>query len=1150
MPSKRMIKRTTNTTTYNKGQDLYYLEKVIRFEADETDMGNVKINAQVKGSGKKIYDVELVYDGLLDEIMESYCDCPAFYSYSGICKHCVAVLLEYEAYQESDRQITLSQFMEAEEEGTESVLKRLGDYLIPDDVSVGHRQTYGRRQSKAGHGGMRPKQTTPLVKELLQRQTVKATLPLLKDSVYGNVELEPFLECTSQYITVEFKIGTGKTKYVLKDVFEFVGMVERGQMYSYGKKLQFQHLTEAFEPVSQGLIDFLKSWVKENGSRYVQYSYGHGYGNNYGGSYSNSNSYGNSYCLGHSSYYPRLRKINLNGSRLEEFLDILKERPVTANVNMTGERLWRQTDEALTREMKITGQKEGIEVEVIPLFGYYGGHHLLTFKDGLIYREKKEDMAEIGDFISCMVQIPEKKFYVERKDVPAFCRELLPVLEKHYRCEKKDFQEADYGVEPVSFEIYLDAPQKDFVTCKVYAVYGDRKYEVYQKGQENAGRDVVREMQAGNVVSSYCNAFDEKENAMVISGEEDKIYELLVDGIPRFQQLGEVYVSDALKRFHVVYSGKVEVGVSLSGDLLELTMNSADMSREELAEILSKYDRKKKYFRLKNGSFVNVEDEGIQTLLQLKQSLNLTDKELKREVITTPKYRALYLDSELKEKQNLLAVRNRTFKELIRNMRTIEDNDFEVPASLEEILRKYQRDGFVWLKTICHNGFAGILADDMGLGKTLQVIAFLLSEFLEAKAEDNRRCLIVTPASLVFNWNSEFKRFAPSLPVKMVAGLAPERAEIIHGAQSRDILITSYELLKRDLAEYENVKFFCQIIDEAQYIKNHNTQSAKAVKEIQAGSRFALTGTPIENRLSELWSIFDYLMPGFLYGYQRFRTDIEIPVVQGQDEKSMEKLRKMVRPFILRRLKKDVLTDLPDKLEECMYASMEGEQRKLYSAHVQRIRMMLDKQSDEEFKSAKIQILAELTKLRQLCCNPALLYENYESPSAKTAMCLDLIRNAIEGGHKVLLFSQFTSMLENLQGELKAEKISFYTLTGSTPKEKRLELVERFNGDDTSVFCISLKAGGTGLNLTAADIVIHYDPWWNLAVQNQATDRAHRIGQRNVVSVYKLIMKDTIEENIVKLQERKKELAEQVLSGENVGSGSFTREEMLELLEG
>lgn len=1105
MLNKRMIKKLTNTATYNKGLDLYYLDKVISFQTDDNDLENVVIYAQVKGSGSRIYDVEVIYDELLDEVSESYCECPAFYSYSGICKHCVAVLLQFEDYQQQDRQQALADFMNMEEE----------------------------ERPKTSPARMRPRETTPLIKELLQRQTVKATLPFVKDSIYGSVELEPFLECTTQYITVEFKVGAGKTKYVLKDVFEFVRNVEKGQMYSYGKKLQFQHLPEAFEPVSRRVASFLKDWVEENKSKYVQYSYNYSYGN-----------------YGYASYYPRLRKINLSGSSLEEFLDIMKERPVTANINMTGERLWRQTDEAPTREMKVTGQKEGIEVEVVPLFGYYGGRSLLTFKDGLIYREKKEDMAEISDFISCLVQLPEKKFYVERKDVPAFCRELLPVLEKHYQCEKKDFNETDYGVEPVSFEIYLDAPQKDFVTCRVYAVYGDKKYEVYKKSNENAGRDVAREMQVGNVVSSYCNAFDEMESAMVISGEEEKIYELLTEGLPRFQQLGEVYISDALKRFHVVYSSKVEVGVSLSGDLLELTVTAADMSREELVEILSKYDRKKKYFRLKNGSFVNVEDEGMQTLLDLKQNLNLTESQLKKEVITAPKYRALYLDSELKEKQNLLAVRNRTFKELVRNMKTIEDNDFEVPASLEDVLRKYQKEGFIWLKTLCHNGFAGILADDMGLGKTLQVIAFLLSEFLEAKAEDNRRCLIVTPASLVFNWNSEFKRFAPGLPVKMVAGAAPERAEIIHCAQSRDILITSYELLKRDLAEYENVSFFCQIIDEAQYIKNHNTQSAKAVKEIRAGSRFALTGTPIENRLSELWSIFDYLMPGFLYGYQRFRTDIEIPVVQGQDEKSMEKLQKMVRPFILRRLKKDVLTDLPDKLEECMYASMEGEQKKLYSAHVQRIRMMLDKQSDEEFKTAKIQILAELTKLRQLCCDPALLYENYESPSAKTAMCIDLIRNAVESGHKVLLFSQFTSMLENLQRELKAQEISFYTLTGATPKEKRLELVESFNRDDTSVFCISLKAGGTGLNLTAADIVIHYDPWWNLAVQNQATDRAHRIGQRNVVSVYKLIMKDTIEENIVRLQERKKELAEQVLSGENVGSGSFTREELLELLEG
>lgn len=355
--------------------------------------------------------------------------------------------------------------------------------------------------------------------------------------------------------------------------------------------------------------------------------------------------------------------------------------------------------------------------------------------------------------------------------------------------------------------------------------------------------------------------------------------------------------------------------------------------------------------------------------------------------------------------------------------------------------------------------------------------------------------------------------------------------------------------MKRDLEAYEGIPFFCQIIDEAQYIKNHNTQSARAVKTIEAGCRFALTGTPIENRLSELWSIFDYLMPGFLYGYQRFRTEIELPAVQNQDENAMNRLQKMVRPFILRRLKKDVLTDLPDKLEKCMYANMEGEQQKLYQAHVQRIRMMLDKQSEEEFKTGKIQILSELTKLRQLCCDPALIYEQYETPSAKSVLCVDLIRNAVEGGHKVLLFSQFTSMLEHLQQKLEEAEISYYVLTGSTPKEQRLQLVKQFNQDDTNVFCISLKAGGTGLNLTAADIVIHFDPWWNLAVQNQATDRAHRIGQTHVVNVYKLIMKDTIEENIMKLQERKKALAEQVLSGEELGSGNFTKEELLALLD-
>ena len=354
--------------------------------------------------------------------------------------------------------------------------------------------------------------------------------------------------------------------------------------------------------------------------------------------------------------------------------------------------------------------------------------------------------------------------------------------------------------------------------------------------------------------------------------------------------------------------------------------------------------------------------------------------------------------------------------------------------------------------------------------------------------------------------------------------------------------------VQRDIELYEDTEFSSEIIDEAQYIKNQGTQAAKAVKEIQADFKLALTGTPVENKLSELWSIFDYLMPGFLYSYKQFKDELETAIVQSQDENAMKRLQKMIRPFVLRRLKKEVLTDLPDKLEEDMYAQLEGEQQKLYDAHVKRMQLMLDKQSEEEFKQSKIQILSELTRLRQLCCDPALVFEDYKGNSAKLDMCINVIENAVSGGHKILLFSQFTTMLAHIEERLSEKKISYYTLTGATSKEKRAQLVEQFNQDETSVFCISLKAGGTGLNLTAADIVIHYDPWWNVAVQNQATDRAHRIGQQNVVSVYKLLVKDTIEENIRKLQEKKQQLADEILGGDGISAASFTREEIMEIL--
>ena len=637
---------------------------------------------------------------------------------------------------------------------------------------------------------------------------------------------------------------------------------------------------------------------------------------------------------------------------------------------------------------------------------------------------------------------------------------------------------------------------------------------------------------------------------MVLSGEEE-VYGFLREGLFRLQELAaafgaDIYISDALKGMRVIPSPHISVGISLSGGLLELELSCEEMPLSQLSEILSRYDRKRKYFRLKDGSFVDLSDGGLRSLSELGRCLPSGEKGLTEGSLRLPGYRALYLDSSLEESSYLNLSRDKSFRALVRSMKTVQDSDFEIPEELSGVLRGYQKTGFRWIRTLRENGFGGILADDMGLGKTLQAIAFLLSEWKEGK-----RFLVVCPASLVYNWKSELERFAPGLPVWLAAGVQAERERVKERLEEAGgVLVTSYDLLRRDIELYEGLTFDAQIIDEAQFIKNHATQAARAVKMVRSDFRLALTGTPVENRLSELWSIFDYLMPGYLFGYSRFREEFETPIVTKKEEEAALRLQKMIRPFVLRRLKRDVLSDLPDKLEKNMYAAMEGEQRQLYDAHVQRLILLLSGQSEQEFSAAKIQILAELTKLRQLCCDPGLLLEGYQGESAKTRLCLELIRNAVEGGHKVLLFSQFTSMLERLKAALKEEGVSFYSLDGSTPKARRVQLVDAFNRDETQVFCVSLKAGGTGLNLTGADIVIHFDPWWNVAVQNQATDRAHRIGQKNVVTVYRLIARDTIEEKIVQLQERKSRLAEQILGSEDMGPASLTREALMEILEG
>ena len=531
------------------------------------------------------------------------------------------------------------------------------------------------------------------------------------------------------------------------------------------------------------------------------------------------------------------------------------------------------------------------------------------------------------------------------------------------------------------------------------------------------------------------------------------------------------------------------------------------------------------------------------------------------------------------------------------------------PAALASVLRPYQAEGFRWLNAVCDKGFGGILADEMGLGKSVQLLSLLLARHKESRAE-RRPNLIVCPASLVYNWVAEVAKHTPELRVEAIAGTKPERRAMLDGVRAAqqdtgvsptresarpasaaaasddvpDVLVTSYDLLRRDIDDYAGLEFYCMTLDEAQYIKNAATKVSKAVRSVTAVHRFALTGTPIENRLSELWSIFDFLMPGMLGSYAHFRERFEMPVLSG-DETAQKKLQSFVGPFILRRLKSQVLKDLPDKIENVITVQLQGEQRKLYAALEQQLRSVILRQRPADFNTGKIQILAQLTRLRQVCCDPRLIYENADGhasvlsagvqsaakdpqqsvkqpvkqskarktvSSAKLDAIIELVDSCRDAGRKMLIFSQFTSYLDLIAQRLRADGVEYDMITGATPKKRRLELVDRFNADATPVFLISLKAGNTGLNLTGACVVVHADPWWNAAAQDQATDRAHRIGQTQDVNVYQIVAKDTIEERILNLQRSKTDLAQRFVDSASSATGrsmaALTKDDLLALL--
>ncbi len=611
------------------------------------------------------------------------------------------------------------------------------------------------------------------------------------------------------------------------------------------------------------------------------------------------------------------------------------------------------------------------------------------------------------------------------------------------------------------------------------------------------------------------NRFFYKDGTFIFYGNDDDYYLFLKDKFKYIKEIGDIRISKDNDKYFKLYKGNTpEVYLNENeDDSFEISFKLEEIANNELSAIVTAYKNEKRYIKLKDNIFVDLEDDEIKKFIRLIDSLNIDVTEGKSEY-KIELNKIYYLNNKLNNKQIDLITGKEKLMKALKRMDRLSENNFEIPKDIKCSLREYQVKGYNWFKTLSYLGLGGILADEMGLGKTIQTITFLLSE-------KNAHSLVVVPTSLLYNWKQEFDRFAPSLKVGIIHDNKNDRMIVLNNVYDYDILLTTYGTLKNDILEYENIRFDYLIIDEGQNINNSESQNAKLIKKIKSKSRFILTGTPIENNLLELWALFDFIMPGYLY------TKIEFSSKFVEEKNSIKDLKILISPYILRRIKRDVIKEIPEKIETKFLVEMTESQKKLYQVFMKDFQNKI-KNSDKN----NITIFSYLMKLRQICLDPSIVIDDYSGGSGKINIAKELILKHMQE-HKILLFSQFTSVLSRIAYELKSQNIEYCYLDGSISPKNRIKLVDEFNNNkDIKVFLISLKAGGTGLNLASADIVIHFDPWWNSSVEDQATDRTHRIGQKHVVEVIKLISKDTIEEKILLLQDHKRNLINDVITGE------------------
>lgn len=954
----------------------------------------------------------------------------------------------------------------------------------------------------------------------------------------GTIHIEPKIIYSKFNNTIKLEIKIGEKQfYKVKSLPEFYDRFLNEEKFKYGSKLEFVHTRDKFVEEDRKLLDFVLKYAE-----IIKYA--------------------NESSTGYDYYTKRLGEdsILLSNTGLDELFLCLENRAVLMESQYGTESIVFTPKEPEIKfnlkQSTLTSYKITPNIDVYTYTIYSGKKYTYLLLDKKLYRCSKKYKETIIRLLEIFRKNFTNEIIIPNSQLSMFFSVVEPNIKQTLSIDDEAYKNIKQFIpSPLFAQLYLDYNEKNYIVAELKFLYDDVTINPLNEQPEDSKiiRNKIKEARLIDMFVESGFMLDGKKHRLVLANEE-KIYKFLTEDINSYMKNFEILATDNFKEKEIKSSSNISLGVKIENNLLDIDFTNLNFDPAELQEIMRQYKLKKKYHRLKDGSFINLEDnETIKFIDSITEDIDVDYSQIKNDELRLPMYRALYLDKILDKNEFIKVNKDENYKSLVERLDVKQiEGSMQMPSLLKANLREYQKIGVQWLQMLDFYGLGGILADDMGLGKTVQILCVICS-YLEKHKENSKPIMVVCPSSLCLNWQNEIEKFTTGVTSQVIHGSLEARKKQIENIKNYNIVITSYELLKRDIDEYKKseTQFKFIIADEAQYIKNNNTQNAKAIKNINAETRYALTGTPIENSLSELWSIFDFIMPGYLFGYRKFKEMYETPIVRDADEYATNKLKKLIEPFVLRRIKKEVLTELPDKMITILNSQMTDEQQDIYLSYLARAKKdVMEEIKENGIEKSQIKILALLTRLRQICCHPSLFIENYKGESGKLNQCIEIIKDAIQSGHKILLFSGYTAMFDIIEKELKKEKIEYLKLTGQTKVSDRVNLVDEFNNSpDKKLFLISLKAGGTGLNLVGADMVIHYDPWWNLSAENQATDRTYRIGQKRNVQVYKLITKNSIEEKIYELQKRKESLIDSMISTNQTFINKLSKEEIMNLFE-